>query len=56
MSFRIKQINEQLERKIRTLPTLIINKRRENIWDYEFSDFELKNYNPHPPIKGKVAV
>ncbi len=52
----LKQIKEQLSRDVRELPTLKIKTKRENIWDYKFEDFELKNYNPHPPIKGKVAV
>ena len=55
-SNHIEQINKQLKRKTRKLPTLVINERRKNIWDYKFEDFELKNYDPHPPIKGKVAV
>ncbi len=52
----LKHIKEQLSRDVRELPTLKIKTKRENIWDYKFEDFELKNYNPHPPIKGKVAV
>jgi len=52
----IEQIKEQLKREVRELPKLIIKVKRKNIWDYQFDDFELKDYNPHPPIKGKVAV
>ncbi|MGY9030536.1 MAG: thymidylate synthase [Rhodobacterales bacterium] len=28
----------------------------DNINDFKFEDFEISNYNPHPHIKGKVAV
>jgi thymidylate synthase len=33
-----------------------INKERRNIFDFKYEDFELINYNPHPHIKGKVAI
>ena len=33
-----------------------INPEIKNIFDFKFEDFELINYNPHPHIKGKVAV
>ncbi|BDU67433.1 MAG: thymidylate synthase [Candidatus Tyloplasma litorale] len=52
----IDQIKEQLSRTPRKLPKLIIKNKKENIWDYTFEDFELQDYNPHPIIKGKVAV
>jgi len=52
----IDQIKQQLSRETRELPSLKIKVKRKNIWDYKFEDFELINYNPHPPIKGKVAV
>ena len=34
----------------------IINPKITNIFDFDFDDFELIDYNPHPHIKGKVAV
>lgn len=52
----VDQINLQLTRDIRPLPKLIIKTRRENIWDYVFEDFELEGYDPHPFIRGAVAV
>ncbi|MFW5794291.1 MAG: thymidylate synthase [Bacillota bacterium] len=51
----LEQIKTQLSRKPKPLPTIII-KDRDNIEDFVYSDFELKNYNPHPRIKAKVAV
>ena len=33
-----------------------INPEIKNIFDFKFEDFELINYNPHPHIKGKVAI
>lgn len=55
-SNHIDQINLQLTRDIRPLPKLIIKTKRENIWDYVFEDFELEGYDPHPFIKGEVAI
>ncbi len=55
-SNHVDQINLQLTRDIRPLPKLIIKTKRENIWDYVFEDFELEGYDPHPFIRGEVAV
>lgn len=52
----LDQINLQLKRKPRNLPTMKINKNIKNILDFKYEDFKLENYNPHPVIKGKVAV
>ncbi len=51
----LDQVNTQLKRNPRELPEIII-KDRKKIDDFIFSDFTLKNYNPHPKIKAKVAV
>jgi thymidylate synthase len=45
---------EQLKRKPRPKPQLKIAKKP--FWQLKFEDFQLINYNPHPPIKFKVAV
>jgi thymidylate synthase len=50
------QINLQLSRATKKLPIMEINKDVKSLYDFKFSDFKLKNYNPHPRIKGKVAV
>lgn len=52
----IDQINLQLTRNTKNLPKLLIKTKKNNIWDYEFNDFELSGYDPHPFIKGKVAI
>ena len=52
----IDQINLQLSRKPRKLPTLKIKRKVESIFDFKFEDFEIINYDPHPHIKGLVSV
>jgi len=47
-------LKEQLERKPMDLPKLQI--AQKSFWDLEFDDFQLLNYNHHPPIKFEVAV
>ena len=51
-----EQLELQLSREFRPLPTMKINPKVTNIFDFDFDDFELIDYNPHPHIKGKVAV
>jgi len=52
----LEQVNLQLSRQCRPLPTMKINPAVKNIFDFRFEDFTLENYNPHPHIKGAVAV
>jgi thymidylate synthase len=51
-----EQIELQLSRDTRKLPIMEINKDVKSLFDFKYSDFKLKDYNPHPRIKGKVAV
>lgn len=51
-----RQAKLQLSRKPKPLPTMILNKDIKNIFDFKYSDFTLKNYHPHPTIKGAIAV
>ena len=51
-----EQVQVQLKRKPKALPNLIINKNKKSIFDYNFEDFTLENYNPHDHIKAKVSV
>jgi thymidylate synthase len=51
-----EQVQVQLKRKPKTLPNLIINKNKKSIFDYDFEDFTLENYNPHDHIKAKVSI
>jgi thymidylate synthase len=50
------QLELQLSREARALPTMKINPEINSIFDFTFDDFELLNYNPHPHIKGAVAI
>lgn len=52
----IEQVKLQLSREPRELPKMIINPYVKNIFDFKFEDFKLVNYNPHPHIKGDIAV
>ncbi len=51
-----EQVALQLSRTPRPLPKMILNPEIKNIFDFTFDDFTLTDYNPHPHIKGKVAV
>ncbi len=55
-SNHIEQVNLQLSRDFRKLPTMKINPEVKNIFDFKFEDFQLEGYDPHPHIKGAVAV
>jgi thymidylate synthase len=52
----LPQVSEQLGRTLRSLPELVIKRKPESIDDYTFEDFEIVGYDPHPAIKGAVAV
>lgn len=52
----LEQVNEQLRREPRELPTLRINPEVKDIFSFKAEDFELQNYHPHPHIKGIVSV
>ena len=49
-------VKEQLSREPRPLPKLIIKRKPASILEYQFEDFDMVDYNPHPPIKFAVAV
>ena len=51
-----EQIETQLSRDPKPLSTMHLNPEIKNILDFTFEDFKLQNYDPHPLIKGKVAV
>jgi thymidylate synthase len=52
----LEQADEQLQREPMQLPRLAIKRRPPSIFDYEFDDFEIVNYEPHAHIKAAVAV
>ncbi|MFZ9097037.1 MAG: thymidylate synthase [Methylophilaceae bacterium] len=50
------QVNEQLKRQPKELPTIHINSNVKNIFDFKFEDFKLSDYDPYPLIKAPVAI
>jgi thymidylate synthase len=52
----LDQTRLQLSRDCRPLPIMKLNTEITNIFDFQFEDFELENYDPHPHIKGAVAI
>jgi len=52
----IEQVKLQLTREPRKLPRMVINPEVKSIFDFKFADFKLEDYNPHPHIKGDIAV
>jgi thymidylate synthase len=52
----IDQAKLQLSREPRALPVMEINPEVKDIFDFKYEDFTLKGYDPHPHIKGAVAV
>ncbi|MBM6619352.1 thymidylate synthase [Bacillus suaedaesalsae] len=52
----IEQVNLQLSRDHKPLPTMKINPDVKDIFGFKFEDFELLNYESHPHIKGVVSV
>lgn len=55
-SNHFEQVELQLSREPRERPIMKINPSVKSLYDFKFEDFELMNYHPHPPIKGKVAI
>ena len=55
-SNHLEQVKLQLSREPYPLPTMEINKEVKNIFDFEYEDFKLVNYQSNPAIKATVAV
>jgi thymidylate synthase len=51
-----EQIELQLSREPRPLPTMTLNPNVKDIFAFTYEDFTLEDYDPHPTIKGSVAV
>lgn len=52
----LEQAKLQLTRTPRTLPQMKLNPDVKSLFDFQYEDFELQNYNPWPHIKADVAV
>ncbi|GAB6010769.1 thymidylate synthase [Viscerimonas tarda] len=52
----LDQVKLQMSRQPRPLPRMIINPGVKNIFDFKYEDFSLEAYDPHPHIRGEVAV
>ena len=55
-SNHLEQANLQLSREPYALPNLKIKRKPASLFDYEFEDFEIVNYQSHPGIKAPIAV
>jgi thymidylate synthase len=52
----LEQARLQLTRDPRPLPTMWLNPKVESIYDFQYEDFRLDGYDPHPGIKAPIAV
>ena len=52
----LEQVKLQLSREPRPLPHMTLNPEVKSIFDFQYEDFQLTDYNPHPHIKGEVSV
>ena len=55
-SNHVEQAKLQLSRDPRPLPIMRINPDVKDIFSFQYEDFQLENYDPHPHIKAEVAV
>jgi thymidylate synthase len=55
-SNHVQQAHEQLRRLPKPPPRLTLNPDRQSIFDFDFEDFMLTGYDPHPHIKAEVSV
>ena len=52
----LEQADLQLTRSPLPLPTLLLKRRPSSVFDYQFDDFEIQNYQCHPAIRAPVAI
>lgn len=55
-SNHFEQVEKQLSRDFRPLPTMKVNPEIKDLFEFKYEDFELLNYDPHPVIKAPIAV
>lgn len=51
----MEQVEEQLSRKPRALPTMKLNPDVKSVFDFKYEDFTLEGYDPHPTIKAPMS-
>ena len=52
----LEQARTQLARAPRALPSMRLNPLKQSLFEFDYDDFELLNYDPHPAIQAPVAV
>jgi thymidylate synthase len=55
-SNHMEQAAEQLRRTPKPLPRMTLDPDRRSLFEFEYDDFMLTGYDPHPPIKAPIAV
>ena len=50
-----EQVEEQLSREPRKLPTMHLNPDVKSVFDFRFEDFTLEGYDPYPTIKAPMS-
>ncbi len=55
-SNHFEPVKQQIKRVPRPFPQMKINPQVKKIDDFRLTDFEVKNYNPHPPLKAPITV
>lgn len=51
----LEQVDEQLSREPRPLPTMHLNPEVKSVFDFRYEDFTLEGYDPHPTIKAPMS-
>ena len=51
----LEQVDEQLSREPRPLPTMKLNPEVKSVFDFRYEDFTLEGYDPHPTIKAPMS-
>ena len=51
----LEQVDEQLSREPRSLPTMRLNPNVKSVFDFRYEDFTLEGYDPHPTIKAPMS-